>query len=230
MWRVVFFCFENLTHCKLFYSKSAFQIIFSDSRWFIIKISTYIKEQLVEKWQGLEVQRLFTSVWHVFVSRLILTFGSCVLYGNWVLGGCDDYIFCTTNWFTKIYLEFKKRLVYKDFILKDTKLLVKLPRPSRKHSTFFISTNSSLLFLNCSILSAKTDSLVCIDLVFWKELNKCFLYFFLKTLFFPMLGVLSTPLFWWLNWTALCTLSKSFPFFLPLQRYLRSVYRQSTCW
>ena len=50
-------------------------------------------------------------------------FGYCVLYGTWVLGGCDDYIIYTTDWLIQISLEFKKCLVYKDFILKDTKLL-----------------------------------------------------------------------------------------------------------
>ena len=33
----------------------------------------------------------------------------------------------------------------------------------------------------------------------WKELNKCFWYFFLKSLFFVILGILSTPLFSWLK-------------------------------
>ena len=70
-------------------------------------------------------------------------------------------------------------------------------------------------------------------MVFWKELNKCFLYFFLKSLFFAMLGILSTPPFCWLNWTALCNLSKKCPLLitiLTLKRYLKNVYRQSTCW
>ena len=122
-------------------------------------------------------------------------------------------------------LDFRKWLVYKDFILKDTKLLVQLPWPSRKHNTIFISSISNLVFLTCSILSAKSDPLVCVDLVFWKELNKCFLYFFLKSLFFAMLGIPSTPLFCWLKWTALCKLSKSCPLLtkiLPLRWYLKS--------
>ena len=116
----------------------------------------------------------------------------------------------------------KKWLVYKDLILEVTKLLVLLPRPSRKHSTFFISSNLNLVFLPSSILSAKIDPLVCVDLVFWTELNKSFLCFFLKSLFFAMLGILSTPLLWWLIWTAFCTLSKSYAFLttiLPLKRY-----------
>ena len=69
----------------------------------------------------------------------------------------------------------------------------KLRSESRKQCTVFISSSSILVFLTCSILSAKTEPLVCVDLVLWMELNKCFLYFFLKSLFFAMLGILSTP-------------------------------------
>ena len=159
-------------------------------------------------------------------------FGYCLLYGTWVLGGCDDYIICISNWFLQISLEFRKWLNDKDVILKDT-ILLYLPWPSRKQCTIFISSNSNLVFLTCSILSANTDPQVCVDLVFWKELNICLLYFFLKNLFFAMLGILSTPLCCWLKWTALCKLSKSCPLLrtiLPLKRYLKSVYRQSTYW
>ena len=52
------------------------------------------------------------------------------------------------------------------FFLKDTKLLIFLPWSSRKQSTSFISSNSILVFSTCSILSAKADPLVCVDLVF----------------------------------------------------------------
>ena len=160
-------------------------------------------------------------------------FGYYVLYGTSIVDGCDDYIICTTNCFIQISLEFRNWLVYKDFILKDTKLLVWISRPSRKQSTNFISSNSNLVLSTCPIPSANTDPLVCVDLVFWKEPNKFFLYFFLKKVFYAMLGLLSTPLFWWLNWTAVCTLSKSCPLLtttLPLKQFLKSVYRQSTCW
>ena len=129
-------------------------------------------------------------------------FNYCVHYGTWFLDGFDDYFIRTTNWFIRVSWEFGKRLVYKDFILRETKLLVQLPRLSRKQSTIFISSFSNLVFLTRSTLSANTYPLVCVDLVFWKELNKCFLYFLLKSLFSAMLGILSTPLFWWLKWTA----------------------------
>ena len=138
-------------------------------------------------------------------------FRYCFLYATWVFGGCDDYIICTFNWFIQISLEFRKWFVYKEFILKDTKLLLQLPCSSKKQSTYCISSNSNLDFLTCSILSANTDPLVCVDLVFWKQLNKSFLYFFLNSLFFAMLGILSTLLFCWLKWSALCKLSKSCP-------------------
>ena len=157
----------------------------------------------------------------------------CVLHGAWVLDGCVDHIICTTNWYIQISLEFRKWLVYKDFISKDTKLLSKLPCPSKRQSTILIKSNSNLVFLTFSILSANTEPLVCVVFVFWKELNKCFLYLFLKSLFFAMLGILSTPLFLWLKSTARCTLSNTCPVFaitFPLNRYLKSVYRQSTCW
>ena len=160
-------------------------------------------------------------------------FPDCVLYGAWVLDGCHDYISCTTDWFIQSSLEFRKWLVYKDFILKDTKLLSKLPWPSEKQSSIFISSSSNLVFLTFSILSASTDPPVCVDLLFWKELNKCFLNFFRKSLFSAMLGILSTPLFLWLKSTARCTLSNTCTLFaitFPLNRYLKNVYRQSTCW
>ena len=51
-------------------------------------------------------------------------FGYCVLYDTWVLDGCDDYNICTTNWFIQISLEFRQWLVYREFILIDTTLLV----------------------------------------------------------------------------------------------------------
>ena len=57
-------------------------------------------------------------------------------------------------------------LVYKDLILKHTKLLSKLPCPSRKQSTIFISSNSNLVFLTFSILSANTEPLIYVDFVF----------------------------------------------------------------
>ena len=121
-------------------------------------------------------------------------FGYCILHGNWVPDGYDDCIICTTNWFIQIFLGFWKCLDCKDFILKNTNLLVQTKWQSRKQSTLFIISTSNLVVLTCSILSAKSDPLFCVNLIFWKEINKCFLYFFFKTLFLTMLEILSTPL------------------------------------
>ena len=89
---------------------------------------------------------------------------------------------------------------------------------------------SNLAFLTCSILFAKTDPLVRIDLVFWKELNKCLLHFLLNSVFFAMQVILSNLLFWRLKWFTLCILSKVCPLLttsLPLNWYSKSSYRQS---
>ena len=104
-------------------------------------------------------------------------FGHCVLYDNRLLDGCDDFILCSTKWFKQLPLEFWKWLVYKDFILKDTKLLVKIPWSSREQSTIFTSSISRFVFLISSILSDPlvcVDPLECVNLVLWKELNNCF--------------------------------------------------------
>ena len=160
-------------------------------------------------------------------------FAYCVFYGTWVLNGCVDYIIWATIWFIQISLEFRKWLVYKDLILKDTKITIKITMTIKKTIYNFISSNSNIVFLTFSILFANTEPLVCVVLVFWKELKKCFLYLFLKSLFFAMLGILSIPLFLWLKSIARCTLSNTCPLFsitFPLNRYWNSVYRQSTCW
>ena len=176
---------SNLTRCRTFNSKSDalyfFQFRIRNMKIFSIQnllfkscfqilaelLSKWYKEKRVAKWQLLCVKGFFMSVWHVFVSQLVQFFADCILYGNGVLDGCFDYIICTTNWFIQIFLDFRKWLVYKDFVLEDTKLLAYLSWPSRKQFTIFISSNSNLVFLTFSILSAKTDPIVCVDLVFW---------------------------------------------------------------
>ena len=68
---------------------------------------------------------------------------------------------------------------------------------------------------------------------FWNELKRRFLFFFLKSVFFAMLGILSTPILLWSNQTALCTLSNTWLLLttiFPLNPYLKSVERQSMCW
>ena len=54
----------------------------------------------------------------------------------------------------------------------------------KKTIYIFISSNSSLVFLTFSNLSAKIDPLVCVDLVFWKELKKCFFFYFFPNCLF----------------------------------------------
>ena len=114
--------------------------------------------------------------WRVFVSDLILSF--FLLRSLWQL---------VSWWVWRLYhlqhqliyarlFGFKKMRNVQRLYIKHTKLLVKLPWPSRKKSSIFNSFNSNSLFSTCSILCAKTDQLACVDLDFWKELNKGFLY------------------------------------------------------
>ena len=82
------------------------------------------KKCLLEN-ENLGAKKLF----YEYVAEFCLKFGtnslaSCVLHGNYIFDGCDKYIICTTTWFTKICLESKKWLSYKNFISKDTTLLV----------------------------------------------------------------------------------------------------------
>ena len=155
------------------------------------------------------------KIFYECVACVCLTFGTIffaewVFYGNWVPNACEYYIICFTNWFIQISLDSEKGLFTKVF-LKDTKLLVWLRWPSGKQSTFFNSCFSSLVSLTCSILSAKTDPLVCVDLVCWNDLNQCFLYVFLKCLFSRC----------WAFWTLLC-----FPVWkeLPTAHYQKVVH------
>ena len=51
-------------------------------------------------------------------------FACCVVYDNRVLDGSDDYAICTTNCFIQNSLDFRKWLVYNDFVLNGTTRLV----------------------------------------------------------------------------------------------------------
>ena len=111
IWRVVKFLIQNLTRCKNFKSKSAFEIVFSDSRWIFIKVLQTSKNNLLEIEDGLG-KRIFLRVCGMSLSHVWYNlFGYCVLYGNPVLAGREDYIICTTNWFIQNSLEFKEWLV-----------------------------------------------------------------------------------------------------------------------
>ena len=96
------------------------------------------------------------------------------------------------------------------FVLKATKRLVQKTWRSGKQSTRFISSELNSGFLTYSFLSAKTDQLICVKLVFWKEPNKSISYFFSKVCFANMV-ILSTPLLGWLKILAPCKMSKSCP-------------------
>ena len=120
--------------CK---GKFAFQTVFLDSRWMVIKVV-----QRTILW--LVVKRLFTSVWHVFVSRLVQSFW--LLRSLWRLGSwwvCWLYHLLYQLIYTNLF-GIQKMVSLQKVFYKDTKL--PLPWPSRKGATFFISSNSNLVF------------------------------------------------------------------------------------
>ena len=115
--------------------------------------------------------KFFFWVFGMFLLHtLYYLIGYCVLYSKWLLDGCDDYMICTSNWFKQIFLDFRERLLYKDFILNDTKLILYLPWSSRKQPAVLVSSKSNVVFLNLVRSVCKTDPGVCVDLAFWKEL------------------------------------------------------------
>ena len=62
------------------------------------------------------------KIFYECVACAFSTFGTTFLVTAFFMAlGCDDYIICTNYWIIQIFLEFRKRLVYKDFILNDTK-------------------------------------------------------------------------------------------------------------
>ena len=77
----------------------------------------------------------------------------------------------------------KNNVCYKVFILTDNKLLSCLPRPSRKQSIIFISSNSTLVFLAFSFVSASTEPQVSVEVFLWRALTKSCLLFFSKASF-----------------------------------------------
>ena len=133
-----------------------------------------------------------------FVTCLCLIFGAIHLLFFSFLGlimAVMTISFGLPLHFFKAFWVAKSGELMKFFFAKVTIMLLYLPQRTRKHSTSF--SNSNLYFVSyiSSILSANTDPLVCDEFVVSEELKKCFLYFFLKSLFFAMLGILSTLLF-----------------------------------
>ena len=72
------------------------QIVFSDCWWNRIKVPSTTKKNLMENDKGLGLKGFFTSVCHVFVWRLVLSFW--LLRSLWQLNlwWGDDYLKCTT--------------------------------------------------------------------------------------------------------------------------------------
>ena len=128
--------------------------------------------------------------------------------------------------------EVGKWLVYKDFNLKDTKLIVQSPWPSRTLSTVFICSISNLVFLTCSFVSAKSEHYFTSIQSFGRSSNDLFVLF-PQELFLCDAGLsdqssvleleINCPLH---LFKKLSSLDK----ILQLNWYLKSVYRQSTCW
>ena len=111
--------FKNLFFCRIVLFKEKFP---SKSCFLSFQILAEVLSmcyQLVGLW--LCVKKFFLRVCDMCLPQVWYNlFAYCLLYGNWILGGCDDYIICNTNWFLQISLDFEKWLVYKVFILKDT--------------------------------------------------------------------------------------------------------------
>ena len=150
-------------------------------------------------------------------------FGYCLDHGICVLDGCDDYIICTTNCFIQISLESKKSLFYKHFTeilnfwyschdhlensLQILSVLFKFILPELFNSVW---KDWSTIFRPFSLLEGAQHLL---------------LYFPLRSFFFAMPDILSTPLFWWLKGTALlgstsCHHSEHYRFF-----YLKCIHQ-----
>ena len=159
-------------------------------------------------------------------------FAYCVIYANWFPDGYEDYIISITHLSIQISSEFRKWLIHKVLIWK----ILNYKYSDHDHlgnNLDFLSVPIRIYCYNLFNFLIKNWFTSLRRLRLWKEPNECFLYFFLKSLFFAMLGILTTPLLWWLKCAALCTLAKSFPLLkttLPLSRYLESVYRQVTRW
>ena len=189
IWRVVKFLIQNLTRRKFFNSKSCFLYL--------------LFRFLLHCYQSGTTCRFMAwckKIFYECVACVGLTIGTIFLVIAFFMAlgflmGVLIISFALPIDLKKISLEFRKGLVYKDLKLKDTKLLSKLPRPSRKQSTFFISWNLSLVLLTFSILSANTEPLVCVVFVFWKEMNKCFYTFSSRVSFLQCSAFCPFPFF-----------------------------------
>ena len=149
-------------------------ILISDSRWMIVSFLATSKNNLLGNDNGLVWIVFVMSVWHVFGSHFVLSFclkrSFCQLSSWWVWWLYHlPYQLIYKNFF-----RIQKKVSLQRFFLKGTKLVMWLPWPSRKQPTISISSNSNLVFLASSILSAKTDPLFCVDLVFGRSSTNVF--------------------------------------------------------
>ena len=220
IWHLVFLNFENFFSNRVFKISLSYHMCYQHQRTFLLK------------WHRLVAKSLFMSVWHVFASHLALSFWYCILKGIWVLDGCDDYIFCTTIWLIQFSSEFWNWLFYKDFNLKDTKLLVQFPWPSRKQSTIYKSSNSNIVFLTSSLLSANTDLLLRPFSLSEGAQHICFVLFPQDSVFRDAVHSVNSSV---LLVEMICTLHiiKNCPLLTtisPMNWLFKIVYRQSRCW
>ena len=119
IWRVVNLLIQKLTRCKIYDSKSAFQIIFSDSGWIIINVLPTCWKMTTA---GCKI------IFYECVVCVCLTFGTIFLLIAFFMAigflvRVMTISFALPIDLYKISLDFKKWLVYKDFLLKYTKLL-----------------------------------------------------------------------------------------------------------
>ena len=157
MWRVVKFLNWNLTRRKIFNSKSCFlNLLFR----FLLHCYQSVTENNFMVWCK-KILYDCVACDCLTIGTIFLLFASFLALG--FLMGVVSISFALP-----FDLEIRNWLVYKVLNLKDTKLLSKLPWPSRKKSTIFIISNSNLVFFSFSILSANTETLVCVVFVFWK--------------------------------------------------------------
>ena len=214
-------------------SKRDFLTAFSDSRWKLLCV-TSIKTHFIGNWQRCGEKAIFVSVWRVLVSHLVFFDAYCLVCGNWILDACGEYIIWTTNWFLQVSFEFKGCLFCREYILKDTNLLVSTIAQQLFCVLFpqWSFSRDAGHSVHSSVFVVEKYGPFCVNLIFWMEPTNCFEYFFLKSLFFSML--------WLCPLLCFCVemnfpqhIIKTYPILtriFPMNRYLKCVYRQSTCW
>ena len=118
IWRVVFFQFRIWRVKKFSIQNVLFKLCFLDSGWTVTKV---VQRTSCWKMTTATCKKFFYEC----VACFCLTFGIIFLVIaffmalGFLLGVLT--IICTTNWLIQSSLQFRKRLVYKDFILKDFK-------------------------------------------------------------------------------------------------------------